>query len=105
MYSSLIPTHVPRLFFLNLLFEQFAQVLSSANHVVLADIYAARETDNLGVSSELLAQEIKKLGGDAYYLPDFKSIEEFLLKHCIHGDLLITMGAGNVVNIGEELLK
>lgn len=87
------------------LFNRFAQALSAADHVVLADIYAARETDNLGVSSELLAEEIKKLGTDVYYLPDFKSIEEFLRQHCLHGDLLITMGAGNVVNIGEELLK
>lgn len=87
------------------LFDRFAQALSAADHVVLADIYAARETDNLGVSSELLAEEIKKYGTDVHYLPDFKSIEEFLRTHCLHGDLLITMGAGNVVNIGEELLK
>lgn len=87
------------------LFHDFAKVLSSADHVVLADIYAARETDNLGVSSELLAKAIKELGTDAYYLPSFEEIEHFLQEKCMHGDLLITMGAGNVVNIGEDLLK
>lgn len=87
------------------LFERFVETLSSVEHLVLADIYAARETDTLGMSSQLLAEELKKRGTDVYYFPDFKSIEEFLLNRCVHGDLLITMGAGNVVNIGEDLLK
>lgn len=87
------------------LFSEFAQALSAADHVVLADIYAARETDTLGVSSELLATRLKELGTDAYYLPDFSSIEAFLREKCMHDDLLITMGAGNVVTIGEDLLK
>ncbi len=86
-------------------FHEFAQALSLADHVILADIYAARETDTLGMTSEALAEEIKKLGCDAYYLPSFEAIEEFVLKKVIHGDLLITMGAGDVVNIGESLLK
>ena len=86
-------------------FHEFAEALSLADHVLLVDIYAARETDTLGMSSELLAEEIKKLGTDAHYFPDFKSVENFVLKHCIHDDLLITMGAGDVVNIGESLLS
>lgn len=84
---------------------EFAQALSLANHVVLTDIYAARESDTLGISSETLADELRKLGCDVYYLPSFEEISEFLLKKCIHGDLCITMGAGDVVNIGEILLK
>ncbi|MBQ8802088.1 MAG: UDP-N-acetylmuramate--L-alanine ligase [Tyzzerella sp.] len=86
-------------------FHEFAEALSLADHVILADIYAARETDTLGMSSEALAEEIKKLGADAYYLPSFEAIENFVLEKLIHGDLLITMGAGDVVNIGEDLLK
>ena len=86
-------------------FHEFAESLSLADHVVLADIYAARETDTLGMSSELLGAEIAKLGTDCHYFPTFGEIEEFLKAHCIHGDLLITMGAGDVVNIGENLLK
>ena len=85
-------------------FKEFAESLSVADHIVLADIYAARETDTLGVSSELLAKEISSLGADCYYLPSFDEIQEFLKSHCIHGDLLITMGAGDVHKIGENLL-
>ena len=86
-------------------FHEFAEALALADHVILADIYAARETDTLGMSSEALAEEIKKLGADAYYLPSFEAIENFVLEKVIHGDVLITMGAGDVVNIGESLLK
>ena len=86
-------------------FHEFAESLSLADHVILADIYAARETDTLGMSSKALAEEIKELGCDAYYLSSFEKIEKFVLEKCFHGDLLITMGAGDVVNIGDSLLK
>ena len=86
-------------------FEDFAKALTLADHVVLADIYAARETDTLGISSKQLADRIRELGTDAYYFPRFEEIEAFLLKKCMHGDLCITMGAGNVIDIGENLLK
>ncbi|MEG0107971.1 MAG: cyanophycin synthetase, partial [Lachnospiraceae bacterium] len=87
------------------LFKEFVSALSHTDHIILADIYAARETDTLGISSLELANSLKSIGCDAYYLPSFKSIENFLLEKCIHGDLLITMGAGDVVNIGESLLN
>lgn len=86
-------------------FHEFAEALSRTDHLVLADIYAARETDTLGVSSEALAKEVQALGTDAHYFPSFEEIEDFLESHCAPGDLLITMGAGDVVNIGESLLK
>lgn len=87
------------------LFDDFVEALSHTDHVIMADIYAARETDTLGVSSEGLANALKEKGCDAYYLPSFEAIENFCLEHCKKGDLLITMGAGDVVNIGEELLE
>ena len=86
------------------LMPEFAQALSLADKVVLADIYAARETDTLGISSRDLQKAIQDLGKDCYYFPTFDEIENFLLENCVHGDLLITMGAGDVVNIGEKLL-
>ncbi|MCM1248466.1 MAG: UDP-N-acetylmuramate--L-alanine ligase, partial [Lachnoclostridium sp.] len=85
--------------------KDFAKALSLADKVVLADIYAARETDTLGISSETLAQELKSLGQECYYFSTFEEIENFLLKNCIKGDMLITMGAGDVFKIGENLLK
>ena len=87
------------------LFSEFAEALAHADHVILADIYAARETDTLGISSEQLAAAVKEHGCDATYLPSFAAIEEFVTAHCQPGDLLITMGAGDVVNIGEDLLN
>ena len=89
------------------LLDEFATALSLADHVVLADIYAAREKDNLGISSRTLADKIVSLGHECNYFPtieNFNEIEKFLLQNCTKGDLLITMGAGDVVKIGDELL-
>ena len=87
------------------LFHEFAEALSLSDRVVLAEIYPARETDTLGISSADLAKEIQSLGHDACYFDSFEKIEKFLQENCIHGDLLITMGAGDVYKIGEALLK
>lgn len=86
------------------LFPEFAKALTLADHVVLADIYAAREKNTIGISSDDLRKEIERLGTDAVYFGSFDEIEDYVLTHCVDGDLLITMGAGDVVNIGEELL-
>lgn len=86
------------------LMDDFAKALTLADHVVLADIYPARETDNLGISSEILMEKIQALGGTAEYFDSFDKIENYLLQNCEPGDLLITMGAGDVVKIGERLL-
>ena len=87
--------------------DDFADALSLADMVVLADIYAARETDDLGISAKDILDRLKARGTDAYYIPTaetFDGIEKFLLKNCIDGDLLITMGAGNILEVGEHLL-
>ena len=84
--------------------KDFAKALSLADRVVLADIYASRETDTLGISSRTLLSELKALGCECNYFPSFDEIEKFLLQNCINGDLLITMGAGDVHKIGENLL-
>ena len=84
--------------------KEFAEALSLAENIILADIYAARERDTLGISSKTLQAEIEKLGKKCYYFPSFDEIENFLLEKCINGDLLITMGAGDVVKIGENLI-
>ena len=86
------------------LLPEFAKALTLADHVVVADIYAARETDDLGISSADLQKRIQELGTPCEYFPTFDEIENFLLSNCQEGDLLITMGAGDVVTIGEQLL-
>ncbi len=84
--------------------DDFAEVLSMADVVVLADIYAAREKNTYGISSRDILAKLKEKGTDCYYFPSFEEIEKFLLKNCMNGDLLITMGAGDIVNVGEHLL-
>ncbi|GLB30623.1 UDP-N-acetylmuramate--L-alanine ligase [Lacrimispora amygdalina] len=84
--------------------DEFADALSLADEVVLAEIYAARETDNLGISSADIVDRIEKKGVKAHYITSFDEIETFILENCIHGDLLITMGAGDIVKVGEKLL-
>lgn len=86
------------------LLPQFAEALSIADHVVLADIYAARELDIYGVSSRDLQAEIQKLGTDCDYFPSFEEIEDFLRANVKDGDLVITMGAGNIAQVGEDLI-
>ena len=85
--------------------DDFADALSMADHVVLADIYAAREKDPGDISSKDIADRLEKLGTDVTYLGDFESIKNFLKKNLMHDDLLITMGAGNIVEVGEDLVK
>ena len=84
---------------------EFIEALSGYDHVVLADIYAAREDDPGDIHSKDITEGLLAKGCDAYYLPSFEAIQQFLLEKCKKGDLLITMGAGDVVNIGENLLS
>lgn len=84
--------------------KEFAEALSLADCIVLTDIYAARETNTLGISSLDLKKEIEKSGRSCFYFPTFDEVENFLLQNSINGDLLITMGAGDIVKVGENLL-
>ncbi len=72
--------------------------------VILTDIYAAREKNTIGISSKDLKEKLDALGVKCYYYPLFDDIENFILQNCGEGDLLITMGAGDVVKIGESIL-
>lgn len=84
--------------------DDFAEALSGADIVVLADIYAAREKNEIGISSRDLLDKIREKGTECYYFPSFSEIEKFLLKKCMNRDLLITMGAGDIYKVGETLL-
>ena len=86
------------------LLDEFAQALLLADEVILADIYAAREVNTIGITSQDLADKIREAGGRVHYIPSFDEIETFILENCVPGDLLITMGAGDIVKVGEKLL-
>lgn len=85
--------------------HQFADVLSEADTVVLAPVFAAREKDVYGVHSTDIRDILLEKKVDAYAFDTFSEIEEFLSKKVTDGDLLITMGAGDIVKIADDLTK
>lgn len=87
------------------LLADLADSLALADHVILADIYASREIDTGEISSVDLQKKMEENGKKAQYFSSFEEIEKFILKNCTNGDLLITMGAGDIVKVGESLLK
>lgn len=81
------------------LFDEFADALSVADRVIVADIYPARETDTLGVTPELLAEKIK--GGVATH--GFFEIAKRLKSELKEGDIAVVMGAGDIWHVFDYL--
>ena len=82
-------------------FDEFVRVLSLPDKVWLAEIYAAREQNTIGISSRDLAE---KIPGAVFY-PDFAEIAESVRQELEPGDMLLTVGAGDVYKIGEMLAE
>ncbi len=89
------------------LFEQFADAFADADVVVLAEIYAAREKNIYKLSSRSLVNEIKRRhpDKDVYFMPEFESMADFALNNSQEGDIIITMGAGDIYKVGEIILE
>ena len=85
--------------------DDFAKALSLCDHVIVTDIYAAREKDTGIVSSKDIVDRMADYDVDVHYIKEFDDIEKFILKNCKKNDLLITMGAGNVDSIGNSLVN
>ena len=83
------------------LFDDFVQELQIADVVVLTDIYAAREQNTIGISSRDLADRIP----NAYYCPSLRDAAEKLREIARTGDLIITVGAGDIYTVGEMLIS
>ena len=83
------------------LFDDFVDALTGDFHTIITDIYAAREKDTGLVSAKDLADRIK----GSVYIKEFAEIEDYIRKNAKPGDLILTVGAGNVVEIGEHLAK
>lgn len=88
-----------------LLLEDFASSFTDADLVIIPDIYAAREIDDGTISSRDLVVKLKAKGREAIYMPDFADIEKLITDQSAAGDLIITMGAGDIFKVGEGLLK
>ena len=88
------------------LFDDFTTAFYETDQLLVVDIYAAGEEPIAGISAERLAAQITGHGHkNAHYLADRDKVIEHLLANCQAGDIIITMGAGNVWQIGEELAR
>jgi UDP-N-acetylmuramate--alanine ligase len=85
------------------LLAEFASSFKDCDILVLADIYPARERDPGDISSSILAEAAGKYHSDVRYLGGFDTIEAHLRRKAVAGDLIITMGAGDIYRIGESL--
>lgn len=87
------------------LLDDFSHSFNDADIIIVTDIYAAREVDSGEVNSQLLVEKIKQQGKNALYIKDFESIVDYLAKNTREGDLVITMGAGDIYKVGELFLS
>ena len=87
------------------LFGDFGKSFGDADEIILADIYAAREPKDESINSRMLAEEITKNGGKTRYMESFDKIAGFLAENARKGDIVITMGAGDIFKVGEDLLN
>ena len=89
------------------LFDQFANAFEDADKLILAEIYAAREKNIYKLSSKKLQEEIKKQHPEkeVYFMPEFDNMADFVINNASEGDLIITMGAGDIYKVGEIILE
>ncbi len=87
------------------LLQRFATCFNQADLLVITDIYSAGETPIPGVTGESIVHVVEEFGHrDVLYVPDMKAVVPHLLKTVKRGDLVLTLGAGDVYALGEELL-
>lgn len=89
------------------LLDDFATAFADADKIVLAEIYAAREKNIYKISSKTLMNKIKEAdpSKDVYFFKDFDEIANFVYHNAEAGDLVITMGAGDIYKAGEMILE
>ncbi len=86
------------------LLDDFAKVLTKFDHVIITDIYAARESNTYGITSQDLVDRIASFNKKAEYISDFEEIVQYLKSHVLKDDIILTLGAGTVTKIGPMLL-
>ena len=87
------------------LLDDFANALISFDNIIILDIYAARETNTYNISSKDLVDKIIALGKNAKYIENFDSCVSYVKENINTNDIVITLGAGTVTEIGPMLIK
>lgn len=87
------------------LLNDFAKALLNFDHIIVLDIYAAREKNTYGITSQAVIDKIISLGKDAKYLPDFEKCAAYVKQHVKDNDIVMTLGAGTVTEIGPMLVR
>jgi UDP-N-acetylmuramate--alanine ligase len=88
------------------LLEEFASSFADADSTVVLDIYPAGETQIEGVDSERLVEKIRSAGNErVLHIKDREAAAGYIASHSAKGDLVLTLGAGDVWKMGEEVLK
>lgn len=89
------------------LFDEFAEAFEKADKLILAEIYAAREKNIYKISSAQLAEKIKETHPhkEVLFMEDFAAIADYVDDQAQRGDMVITMGAGDIYKVGEMLLE
>ncbi|MBR2745059.1 MAG: UDP-N-acetylmuramate--L-alanine ligase [Clostridia bacterium] len=86
------------------LLHEFAKALSPFDNIIITDIYAAREQNTYDISAQDLVTEITKMGRKAIYMSDFGEIAQYIRSHTIKNDLVLTVGAGTIVNLSQMIV-
>ncbi len=87
------------------LFENFVSSFDKADKIIIADIYAAREIDDGSINSAMLAEKIAARGKNAIHMDSFGAIADYIAQNAAPGDLVLTMGAGDINLVGEMLIE
>lgn len=83
--------------------EEFGAALAAADRVVVTDVFGAREEPVPGVTGELIADAAARSGADVHYIPHRSDLTEFLIPRVVGGDLVLTLGAGDITLLHTEL--
>ena len=86
------------------LLNDFAKALLNFDNIVILDIYAARERNTFNISSQDLVNEINNFGKNALYIPDFNECVSYIKNNVQQNDIVLTLGAGTVTEIGPMLI-
>lgn len=86
------------------LLDDFAKALLDFNNIIITDIYAARETNTYDISSQDLVDKINLLGKKAVYIQDFDDIAKYIKERACPNDIILTMGAGTIVDVAKKIL-